>query len=80
MKIERDQVDFLSGVRHGHTLGSPVALRIENRDWRGCASRCEILIHASKGVGTVEAFVAAAQFIGETVRARSSAPVSSSYG
>jgi len=33
MKIERDQVRFLSGVRHGRTLGSPVAMLIENRDW-----------------------------------------------
>ena len=33
MKIERDQVRFLSGVRHGKTLGSPVAMMIENNDW-----------------------------------------------
>ncbi len=34
MKIERDEVQILSGVRHGKTLGSPVALLIENKDWR----------------------------------------------
>jgi chorismate synthase len=33
MKIEKDRVRFLSGVRHGKTLGSPVAMMIENRDW-----------------------------------------------
>jgi chorismate synthase len=33
MKIERDRVEILSGVRHGQTLGSPVALMIENKDW-----------------------------------------------
>jgi chorismate synthase len=33
MKIERDAVRFLSGVRHGKTLGSPVTMQIENRDW-----------------------------------------------
>src|SRR6185436_1504381 len=33
MKIEQDQVRFLSGVRHGKTLGSPIAMMIENRDW-----------------------------------------------
>ncbi|MBA3242449.1 MAG: chorismate synthase, partial [Acidobacteria bacterium] len=33
MKIERDRVEILSGVRHGATLGSPVALMIENKDW-----------------------------------------------
>ncbi|HEX8421825.1 MAG TPA: chorismate synthase [Pyrinomonadaceae bacterium] len=34
MKIERDRVEILSGVRHGVTLGSPVALMIENKDWK----------------------------------------------
>jgi chorismate synthase len=33
MKIERDRVLILSGVRHGLTLGSPLALMIENKDW-----------------------------------------------
>lgn len=33
MKIERDRVEILGGVRHGLTLGSPVALLIRNRDW-----------------------------------------------
>jgi chorismate synthase len=33
MKIERDSVRFLSGIRHGRTLGSPVTMQIENRDW-----------------------------------------------
>ncbi len=33
MKIEKDQVRILSGLRDGKTLGSPLALLIENRDW-----------------------------------------------
>jgi chorismate synthase len=33
MKIEQDQVELLSGVRHGLTLGSPIALLIQNKDW-----------------------------------------------
>jgi chorismate synthase len=33
MKIEQDRVEILSGVRHGKTLGSPIALKIVNRDW-----------------------------------------------
>ncbi len=33
MKIEADAVRFLSGVRGGFTLGSPVTLYIENKDW-----------------------------------------------
>ncbi len=32
MKIEKDAVEILSGVRHGSTLGSPIALVIRNRD------------------------------------------------
>jgi chorismate synthase len=39
MKIERDAVEVLSGVRHGRTLGSPIALRIENRDWANWQDR-----------------------------------------
>ena len=34
MRIERDEVHFISGVRHGKTIGSPISLRIENRDWK----------------------------------------------
>ena len=33
MAIEQDTADILSGVRHGVTLGSPIALQISNRDW-----------------------------------------------
>ena len=39
MKIEKDRADVISGVRHGRTLGSPVALRIENRDYRNWEER-----------------------------------------
>lgn len=34
MRIESDRAEILSGVRHGKTLGSPVALLIENKDWQ----------------------------------------------
>jgi chorismate synthase len=33
MKIESDRAEILSGVRHGLSLGSPLALMIENKDW-----------------------------------------------
>lgn len=33
MKIEQVRAEILSGVRHGLTLGSPIALLIENKDW-----------------------------------------------
>lgn len=34
MLIEKDQVRFTSGVRHGKTIGSPVTMIVENRDWQ----------------------------------------------
>ncbi|HWH53370.1 MAG TPA: chorismate synthase [Gemmatimonadaceae bacterium] len=34
MQIEQDTVEFLSGVRAGETLGSPIAMLIANRDWK----------------------------------------------
>src|SRR5688572_165588 len=34
MQIESDAVEFLSGVRAGETMGSPIAMLIRNRDWK----------------------------------------------
>src|SRR5690242_4017747 len=34
MKIERDHAHILSGVRQGRTIGAPIAMVIENRDWQ----------------------------------------------
>ncbi len=34
MKIERDTAHILSGVHHGITIGSPIAVQLENRDWK----------------------------------------------
>src|SRR5215213_7018425 len=39
MKIEKDRADVVAGVRHGRTLGSPVALRVDNRDYRNWEER-----------------------------------------
>ncbi len=33
MKIETDKAHFLSGVHHGKTIGSPIAVMLQNRDW-----------------------------------------------
>jgi len=33
-KIEKDRAEIFAGVRHGQTIGAPIALRIENRDWQ----------------------------------------------
>jgi chorismate synthase len=32
-KIEKDRVEAVSGIRHGKTIGAPIAFRVENRDW-----------------------------------------------
>src|SRR5260370_18761640 len=32
-KIEKDTAEIFAGGRHGKTIGAPIALRIENRDW-----------------------------------------------
>jgi chorismate synthase len=39
MKIEKDSVEVRSGVRHGRTLGSPVALLVANRDYENWEER-----------------------------------------
>lgn len=33
MRFEQDEVEFLGGVRHGVTMGSPIAIRIGNTEW-----------------------------------------------
>jgi chorismate synthase len=42
MKIEKDRAQILSGVRFGKTLGSPIALVIENRDWKNWQERMSV--------------------------------------
>ena len=37
MKIERDSAHILSGVRDGMTIGSPIAILLENKDWKNWA-------------------------------------------
>jgi chorismate synthase len=34
MKIERDTAHILSGVRHGSTIGSPISILLQNKDWK----------------------------------------------
>jgi len=48
MKIEQDHAQILSGVRHGKTLGSPIALMIENRDWVNWQDKMSIDAPADK--------------------------------
>jgi chorismate synthase len=39
MKIERDKVEVTGGVRHGRTLGGPIALQVVNRDYANWEER-----------------------------------------
>ena len=39
MKIERDRIDVTAGVRHGRTLGGPIALQVANRDYANWEER-----------------------------------------
>src|ERR687894_1212374 len=39
MKIEKDRAEVTSGVRHGRTLGGPIALRMQNRDYANWEER-----------------------------------------
>ncbi|MCL2103114.1 MAG: chorismate synthase, partial [Syntrophorhabdaceae bacterium] len=48
MKIEKDRVEMLSGVRFGKTLGSPVALMLRNLDWENWR---EAMAHEGAGDG-----------------------------
>jgi chorismate synthase len=61
MKIERDCIEWLAGVRAGETLGSPVAMLIANRDW---ANWEDVMAHEAAG----------AERVGELRRRRVSRP------
>src|SRR5947207_15897470 len=39
-KVEKDTAEVFAGGRHGKTIGAPIALHIENRDW---ANRAKLL-------------------------------------
>ncbi len=53
MKIEKDRVEILTGVRDGKTLGSPVTLMISNRDW----ANWERIMSAEAGAAVEERVV-----------------------
>ena len=42
MKIENDRAIILSGIRHGKTLGSPIAIMIENKDYKNWETKMGI--------------------------------------
>ena len=51
MQIERDAAEFLSGVRAGETIGSPIAMLIRNRDWANWQEIMDPAPHASDADG-----------------------------
>lgn len=46
MRIEKDRAQILSGVRFGKTLGSPIALLIENLDWKNWQEKMSVALSA----------------------------------
>ena len=42
MLIEKDEVEVRSGIRWGETMGSPIALGIENRDWKNWTKKMSV--------------------------------------
>ncbi len=48
MKIEKDTVQLLSGVRWGETIGSPVTLVVQNRDWENWSEKMSPLAGISR--------------------------------
>lgn len=50
MKIEKDEVEIISGVRFGKTIGSPIALMVKNKDWENWKDKMSI----EKPFGDVE--------------------------
>ena len=42
MKIEKDRGPVRGGVRHGYTLGSPIAMVIPNLDWPNWVGRMDV--------------------------------------
>ena len=53
MQIERDAAEFLSGVRAGETIGSPIAMLILNRDWKNWQEIMDPAPREGDGGGTL---------------------------
>jgi chorismate synthase len=49
MQIEQDRVEFLSGVRAGETIGSPIAMLVHNRDWKNWQEIMDPAPHEGEG-------------------------------
>ncbi len=49
MKIETDTVEIVAGVRHSHTIGAPIAMLIQNRDWKNWTESLPVEDFAGSG-------------------------------
>lgn len=49
MKIESDRVHVVSGVRHGRTIGSPIAVLLRNRDWKNWTEKLPVQDYEGSG-------------------------------
>ena len=49
MRIEQDHAHILSGVRHGKTIGSPVAMTIANADWKNWEESLPVFVGEGAG-------------------------------
>src|SRR6185436_5518685 len=54
MAIESDRAQFLSGVRHGQTTGSPIALQIPNKDWENWQKTMAVAAEPPADAGGVD--------------------------
>jgi chorismate synthase len=50
-KIEKDRAEIFAGVRRGETIGAPIAIRIENRDWANWEKILPVEALPESGVG-----------------------------
>src|SRR5580693_4327672 len=53
-KIEKDKAEIFAGVRRGETIGAPIAIRIENRDWANWEKILPVEALPESGVGTAD--------------------------
>jgi len=53
-KIEKDKAEIFAGVRRGETIGAPIAIRIENRDWANWEKILPVEALPESGVGAAE--------------------------
>ncbi len=53
-KIEKDRAEIFAGVRRGETIGAPIAMRIENRDWANWEKIFPVEALPESGVGATD--------------------------